>query len=172
MNKCVRSITRCLSRWVVTLLAFAWVISHAPLASAQGDSERATRNAQVDTRLGLIERPLRLWKVPVRFKASRSAYFMPGPPPYRQQPEKASSHPLPMPESETPGPPSSVETGSSSSGSSSSPESSATGSSSEGSSSEGVTPSGNGSSGGSAPGDSPDSGPDPGFGPTPTPGTA
>jgi hypothetical protein len=68
---------------VVALVATASI----PGALAQDDKQQL--NMRIDERLGLLERTLRIWKLPIRHTASRSPYFKPGLPPYRQQPEKA-----------------------------------------------------------------------------------
>lgn len=75
------------------LLAITLGLAGAPgtVVSADTDSD----NVVVDERLGLPDQAWRLWRIPVRYTASRSPYFQPGLPPYRQQPEKAQQQPLP-----------------------------------------------------------------------------
>jgi len=135
----------------------------APSAQAQNAAEKEKQrlNQSVDERLGLLERSLRIWKLPVRYTAARSPYFRPGLPPYRQQPEKAQAQRPPIPEPEPVAAPAPTGGGSSSSDSGGSD-----------SSGDGGSSGGSGGSSGSSGGGSSDDGGNDGFGPTPTPGTA
>lgn len=158
----------------VVILAAALGFAGVPGITAAKDTE--STGLAVDERVGLLDEAWRLWRIPVRYAASRSPYFQPGLPPYRQQPEKAQQQPLPeagesATETAAPSPPSS----NSSEGGSKSP----SGGGSEGPSSGGGS---EGSSSGSSESDTPtltlieptptftpvDTGPQPGEAPTPT----
>lgn len=150
--------------------AFVLLVAALGVAGTPGivaAEETDSTSLAVDERVGLLGNAWRVWRIPVRYAASRSPYFQPGLPPYRQQPEKAQQQPLPeagesTTEAVAPSPPSS----NSSEGGSKSP----SGGGSEGSSS------------GSSESDTPtltlieptptftlvDPGPQPGEAPTPT----
>jgi len=152
------------------LVIFAPLIAWSP---ARADEETGRINRLVDERLGLLDRDVRLWKIPVRFTASRSPYFQPGLPPYRQQPEKAQDQPPPvtasMPDPEPATPPPGSGGGSPSDGSSTS----GGGSSDSGvSSTDDSGSSSSGSDGFTGTPPAPDPEPDPGFGPSMLPGTS
>lgn len=125
----------------VALLAAVLGFAGAPVVAAAEDTD--STSVAVDGRVGLLDEAWRLWRIPVRYAASRSPYFQPGLPPYRQQPEKAQQQPLPeagdsATETAAPIPSPSPSSSDSSEGSSKSPSGGSEGSSSD--SSESSTP--------------------------------